>query len=49
MAGEGEAIGIDVGGTKINAFRVARDGAILDRSNTPTPADDEDATLATMI
>lgn len=49
MAGQGEAIGIDVGGTKINAFRVARDGAILDRSNTPTPADDEDATLATMI
>ncbi|MEX2420759.1 MAG: ROK family protein, partial [Actinomycetota bacterium] len=33
----------------INAFRVARDGAILERSNTPTPADDEDATLATMI
>lgn len=49
MAGEGEAIGLDVGGTKINAFRVARDGSILDRSSTPTPADDEDATLATML
>jgi len=49
VAGEGEAIGIDVGGTKINAFRVARDGSILDRSNAPTPADDEEATLATMI
>ncbi len=49
MAGEGEAIGIDVGGTKINAFRVARDGRVLDRSTTPTPADDEDATLDTMI
>ena len=49
MAGEGEAIGLDVGGTKINAFRVARDGQIVDRSQTPTPADDEDATLDTMI
>jgi glucokinase len=49
MAGEGEAIGLDVGGTKINAFRVARDGGVLDRSMTRTPADDEDATLDTMI
>jgi len=45
----GEAIGIDVGGTKINAFRVARDGTVLDRATEPTPADDEDATVATMI
>ncbi len=49
MEREGEAIGLDVGGTKINAFRVARDGTILARSNTPTPADDEEATLGTMI
>jgi glucokinase len=49
MAGEGEAIGIDVGGTKINAFRVARDGEVLDRKSVPTPADDEEATLAAMI
>jgi len=46
---EGEAVGIDVGGTKINAFRVARDGEILDRKSVPTPADDEEATLAAMI
>lgn len=46
--GEGEAIGIDTGGTKINAFRVARDGEILDRKSAPTPADDEEATLAQM-
>ena len=49
MTGAGEAIGIDVGGTKINAFRVARDGTIVARSNTPTPADDEERTLATMV
>lgn len=47
--GEGEAIGIDVGGTKVNALRVARDGEILDRKNAPTPAHDEEATLAAMI
>lgn len=46
--GDGEAIGIDVGGTKINAFRVARDGEILDRKNIPTPADDAEAMLAQM-
>jgi glucokinase len=46
---EGEAVGIDVGGTKINAFRVARDGEVLDRKSVPTPADDEEATLAAMI
>jgi glucokinase len=47
--GEGEAIGLDVGGTKINAFRVARDGEILDRKKAATRADDEEATLAQMI
>jgi glucokinase len=46
--GDGEAIGIDVGGTKINSFRVARDGEILDRKNIPTPADDAEAMLAQM-
>lgn len=49
MEREGEAIGLDIGGTKINAFRVARDGSILARSNAPTPAEDEEATLAKMI
>jgi glucokinase len=47
--GHGEAVGIDVGGTKINALRVARDGEILDRMQAPTPADDPEATLASMI
>jgi glucokinase len=45
----GEAIGLDIGGTKINAFRVARDGSILARSNAATPAEDQEATLAKMI
>jgi glucokinase len=49
VPGEGEAIGIDVGGTKINAFRVARDGTVQGRRSATTPADDEDATLATML
>jgi glucokinase len=44
----GQAIGIDVGGTKINALRVARDGEILGRTTQSTPADDEEATLAAM-
>ena len=44
-----QAIGIDVGGTKINAFRVARDGTIAERSSIPTPADDEAATLGAMV
>jgi glucokinase len=46
--GDGEAVGIDVGGTKINALRVARDGEILGRTTQSTPADDEEATLAAM-
>jgi glucokinase len=47
--GQGEAIGIDVGGTKINALRIARDGEVLERKSVPTPADDEEATLLAMI
>jgi glucokinase len=49
VGGTGEAIGIDVGGTKVNAFRVARDGTIVARSSEPTPAEDEERTLETMI
>ena len=49
MGGAGEAIGVDVGGTKINALRVARDGTILARSGASTPADDSERTLATTI
>jgi len=49
VGGAGEAIGIDVGGTKINALRVARGGTILARSGASTPADDSERTLATTI
>jgi glucokinase len=49
VGGTGEAIGVDVGGTKVNAFRVARDGTIVARSSEPTPAEDEERTLETMI
>ncbi|MGH2529743.1 MAG: ROK family glucokinase [Actinomycetota bacterium] len=45
----GEALGIDVGGTKIAAFRVARDGTVLDRDMVPTPAEDPEATIDSMI
>ena len=45
----GEAVGIDVGGTKILAVRVARDGTILARAEDRTPADDQDATLEAMV
>jgi glucokinase len=44
-----EAVGLDVGGTKINALRVAADGDVLDSATVATPADDPDATIATMI
>jgi glucokinase len=43
------AIGIDVGGTKINAFRVERDGTVRDRRTVPTPADDPEAAVRSMI
>ena len=48
--GDGDtAIGIDVGGTKINAFRVGREGTVHDRRTVPTPADDAGAALTAMI
>ncbi len=49
MATSGTAIGIDVGGTKINAFRVRRDGTIEERRTVATPVDDQDLALVTMI
>ena len=49
MAISGTAIGLDVGGTKINAFRVRRDGGVESRRTVPTPADDPDATIGAMI
>jgi glucokinase len=42
------AVGIDVGGTKIAASRVDRDGRVLAREVRPTPAHDQAATLAAM-
>jgi len=46
---QGEAIGVDVGGTKINAFRVGRDGAVHERRTVATPADDADAAVDAII
>jgi glucokinase len=45
----GEAVGIDVGGTKIAGLRVSRDGRVLDRRTVPTPASDPEATVADMV
>lgn len=42
------AIGIDVGGTKVAGLRLAEDGAVLDRTERPTPADDVAATVETV-
>jgi glucokinase len=44
-----QAVGIDVGGTKTAAARVDRDGAVLAIETLPTPAEDVDATLATIV
>ncbi len=49
MTDQGQAVGLDVGGTKILAVRVARGGEILARTQAPTPADDEEATLEAMV
>lgn len=38
-------IGIDLGGTKIEAIALAGDGAVLLRRRVPTPAGDYDGTL----
>jgi glucokinase len=44
-----EAIGIDVGGTKIAVIRIARAGDILASETVPTPATDPEATLRSAI
>lgn len=44
-----EAIGLDVGGTKIAALRIRPDGEIVARETVPTPADDMEETLRSMI
>lgn len=43
------AVGLDVGGTKTAAARVAPDGSIVARATLPTPADDMAATLDTIL
>lgn len=45
----GQAIGLDVGGTKILAVRTDERGRVLDRAQVPTPAEDVEATLAAMV
>jgi glucokinase len=46
---EPQALGIDIGGTKIAAGVVTGDGQVLDRTRVPTPPDDEAATLAALL
>jgi glucokinase len=43
-----EAIGLDVGGTKIAAYRIDAAGAVLAHALVPTPAHDPDATFEAM-
>ncbi len=43
-----QALGLDVGGTKILAVRADATGTVLDRAQEPTPADDQEATLEAM-
>jgi len=49
VSGGRQAIGLDVGGTKTAAARVAPDGSIVARATLPTPADDMAATLDTVL
>ena len=49
MSERGPAIGIDVGGTKIAALLVGRDGSVLAREVRHTPAEDQQATLDAMV
>ncbi|HZD01094.1 MAG TPA: ROK family glucokinase [Actinomycetes bacterium] len=44
-----QAIGIDIGGTKIAAGVVTADGHIVERALVPTPLDDEAATVTAML
>jgi len=46
IANEGVRIGVDVGGTKIEALAIASDGAELLRHRVATPRGDYDATVA---
>jgi len=44
-----QAVGIDIGGTKIAAGVVTADGRIVERAVVPTPMDDERATISAML
>ena len=44
-----QALGLDVGGTKILAVRTDGEGTVLARAQVPTPAEDAEATLAAMV
>jgi glucokinase len=44
-----EALGIDVGGTKIACLRVDQEGGVSAREVVPTPAADPDATIAAVV
>ncbi len=47
--GSRQAIGLDVGGTKIAAARVSADGTILERARVPSPATDPARILRDMV
>ena len=47
--GERLAVGLDVGGTKINAFRVTERGVVVDRYQRRSPAEEADAIVPAMI
>jgi predicted NBD/HSP70 family sugar kinase len=49
MTGGRQAIGLDVGGTKIAAARVGADGSILAGERVPSPAADPAATLEALV
>ncbi len=49
MIAGGQAIGLDVGGTKIAAARVAADGSILAMERAPSPATDPARILDAMV
>ena len=49
MTDPGQAVGVDVGGTKILAVRIARDGEVQARAGAETPAEDQEATLVAMV
>jgi len=44
-----EAIGLDIGGTKIAGFRVSQDGRVLDHARAPTPAGDSRMVFAAIV